>query len=235
MTPSGSVKYGSTTIDFQVVFAKRRTLEIAVLPTGDVEVTAPMGFTMERIEEKVKLRARWILRQKDYFGQFHPRAAPRQFLSGETHLYLGRRYRLKVDDQGPPGVQLARGYLTVRETPTPTRSRVEEMLGEWLRQKARDLLQAMFEEQWARYRTSDPKPRLQVKAMRTRWGSLSKGGILTLNLRLMHAPKESIEYVICHELCHLRHHDHSSAFFKLLTKRMPDWQKRKERLESVDF
>lgn len=233
MTHSLSVEYGSTTIEFQVAYAKRRTLGISVLPTGDVEVTAPIGSAIERIEEKVRLRARWILRQRNFFHQFQPRAAPRQYLSGETHLYLGRRYRLKIDDEGPPGVQLSRGHLTVRETPTPTRSRVEEMLGVWLRQKARELFQAMFKEQWTRYRTSDPKPRLQVKAMRTRWGSLSKGGILTLNPRLMHAPKESIEYVICHELCHLRHHDHSPAFFKLLTKRMPDWQKRKERLEQL--
>lgn len=74
----GKVLYGATTIDFRAVFAKRRTLEIAVLPTGEVEVTAPIGSEMERIEEKVKLRARWILRQKDYFGQFHPRTSPRQ-------------------------------------------------------------------------------------------------------------------------------------------------------------
>jgi predicted metal-dependent hydrolase len=233
MTHTGSVRYGSTAIDFQVAFAKRRTLEIAVLPTGEVEVTAPMDAAMERIRGKVKLRARWILRQKNFFGRFHPRAAPRQYLSGETHLYLGRRYRLKVESGEPSGVRLSRGVLTVRELAPPSRGRVEELVGQWYREKANDLFHRLFEEQWARGGQGASKPKLQVKSMRTRWGSLSKGGILTLNPDLIRAPKECIEYVVCHELCHLRHHDHGEGFYKLLAKRMPDWAQRKERLEDT--
>lgn len=233
MTLSGSATYGSTTIDFQAVFARRRTLEIAVLPTGDVVATAPIGTPMERIQEKVKLRARWILRQKNYFGQFHPRTTPRQYLSGETHLYLGHRYRLKVESADEHSVRLSRGSLTVRDIGIPSRERVEELLNQWYREKAADLFRTLFEEQWIRYGKGLPKPRLQVKAMRTRWGSLSMGGILTLNPALVRAPRECIEYVICHELCHIAHHDHGLAFFKLLSRRMPDWEKRKERLETV--
>lgn len=233
MTLSGSVQYGSTAIDFQVAFAKRRTLEIAVLPTGEVEVTAPMNADMERIQGKVKLRARWILRQKNFFGRFHPRTAPRQYLSGETHLYLGRRYRLKVEAGSEAGVRLSRGLLTVRDVVPPNRERVEELLGLWYREKATDLFRLLFEDQWARVGQGVSKPRLQVKSMRTRWGSLSIGGILTLNPDLVRAPKECIEYVVCHELCHLRHHDHGPAFIKLLSKRMPDWQSRKTRLEEM--
>jgi hypothetical protein len=67
--------------------------------------------------------------------------------------------------------------------------------------------------------------------MKTRWGSLAKSGALTLNTDLVRAPLECIEYVITHELCHLKHHDHSSGFYKLLEKVMPDWEKRKRRLE----
>lgn len=233
MTLFGSARYGSTTIAFQVVFAKRRTLEISVLPTGEVEVTAPIGTVMERIEDKVKLRARWILRQKNYFGQFNPRTAPRQYLSGETHLYLGRRYRLKVEKADEAGVRLSRGILTVRDSIIPSRERVEELVGQWYREKALDLFRNLFEEQLTLGGQETSKPRLQVKAMRTRWGSLSKGGILTLNPDLIRAPKECIEYVVCHELCHLRHHDHGRGFYKLLAKRMPDWARRKDRLEET--
>jgi predicted metal-dependent hydrolase len=233
MTLSGSAQYGSTTIDFQVAFAKRRTLEIAVLPTGEVEVTAPMNAAMERIQGKVKLRARWILRQKNFFGQFHPRTASRQYLSGETHLYLGRHYRLKVDAGPNPEVRLSRGLLAVRDAQPPSRERVQELLGKWYREKAITLFQEIFEAHWARVGRGMTKPRLQVKAMRTRWGSLSKGGVLTLNPDLIRAPKECIEYVVCHELCHLRHHDHGNGFHRLLTARMPDWSRRKERLEAA--
>lgn len=233
MTLSGSVSYGSATIDYRVVFAKRRTLAISVLPTGEVEVTAPVETAMELIEEKVRLRSRWILRQKDYFGQFHPRTLPRQFLSGETHLYLGRRYRLKVEDAEEAAVRLSRGVIWVRDVGAPSRERVEELLVQWYRKKASVLFHDIFEAQWSQFGPKLSKPKLQVKSMRTRWGSLSKGGILTLNPDLIRAPKECIEYVVCHELCHLHHHDHGLGFHKLLTRRMPDWARRKERLETV--
>lgn len=91
-------------------------------------------------------------------------------------------------------------------------------MGRWYREKALDLFRVVFEEQWTLVRQESSKPKLQVKAMRTRWGSLSKGGILTLNPDLIRAPRECIEYVVCHELCHLRHHDHGTGFYRLLAK-----------------
>jgi len=74
-------------------------------------------------------------------------------------------------------------------------------------------------------------PRLQVRRNEKRWGSLSRGGILTLNTDLIRAPRECIDYVITHELCHLKCHDHSPEFYRLLEKVMPDWEKRKHKLE----
>lgn len=230
---AGSVQYGSTSIDFQVRFARRRTLEISVLPSGQVEVTAPDGSELDRIQERVKRRARWILRQRNFFRQFHPRPSPRQYLSGETHLYLGRRYRLKVEPGPTPAVRLTRGFLFVTDLLAPSPERTSELLQTWYRARAQEVFEATFEELWSRQKARSAKPRLQIKAMRTRWGSLSQGGILTLNPALIHAPKECIEYVICHELCHLQHHDHSPGFFKLLASRMPDWEARKEKLEKA--
>lgn len=229
----GSVQYGSTSIDFLVRFARRRTLEISVLPTGQVEVTAPDGSELVRVQERVKRRARWILRQKNFFRQFHPRPSPRQYLSGETHLYLGRRYRLKVEAGPSPGVHLARGFLFVSDLLAPSPERTSELLQNWYRSRAQEVFLETFDALWQRHLMRAGKPRLQLKAMRTRWGSLSKGGILTLNPALIRAPRECIEYVICHELCHLHHHDHSAGFFKLLARRMPDWETRKLRLEKV--
>lgn len=231
MTLSSSVQYGSTSIEFRVRFATRRTLEISVHPNGEVEVVAPTGTEMVRIQERIKRRARWILRQRSFFRQFHPRATPRQYLSGEAHLYLGRRYRLKVDSGDAPGVRLTRGVLFATDATPPSRERVAELLDSWYRSRAEEVFREIFEKQWMLLAPSSRKPRLQIKSMRTRWGSLSKGGILTLNPDLIRAPRECIEYVACHELCHLRHHDHGPAFFKLLSGRMPDWESRKGRLE----
>ncbi len=233
MILSGAIRYRSTVIDFRIGFAERKTLEIAVHPTGEVEVTAPLGTAMGRIDEKVKLRARWILRQKNFFAQFQPRTASRQYMSGETHLYLGRRYRLKVESGDTTGVRLAGGILFATDRLPPSGEQAARLVLSWYRTRAEEVFQQIFEAQWERTSRHATKPRLQIKSMRTRWGSLSTGGILTLNPDLIRAPKECIEYVVCHELCHLTHHDHSPGFFKLLAKRMPDWARRKERLEAT--
>ena len=235
MKQTGTVMFGSTAISFGIEYARRKTLAIAVHPDGRVVATAPLHSAIEAIEAKVRKRSRWILRQRNFFGQFSPRTPARQYLSGETHLYLGRQYRLKVSAGEKPQVKLSRGFFLLQDITPPTPQKTAFLLDAWYREKAEELYRTIFEQQWSQTtpkRIID-KPRLHVKKMRTRWGSLSKGGILTLNSDLIRAPKACVEYVICHELCHLEHHDHSVGFYKQLTRRMPDWQKRKKRLEAA--
>jgi predicted metal-dependent hydrolase len=233
MSQAGAILYGSTSIPFQVQFSRRKTLEIAVQPTGEVEVTAPVGTEMQQIESKVKRRASWILRQRGFFDQFLPRTPPRQFLSGETHLYLGRRYRLKAVAGAVDRLRLMRGLLSIESSREPSVEAVEAILQGWYRGRAEAIFKDLFKGLLQRFGLQVSAPRLQIKKMRTRWGSLSKGGILTLNPELIRAPKECIEYVLCHELCHLDFHDHSAGFYQLLAQRLPDWEERKRKLESI--
>lgn len=235
MNNVNSVDYGERTISFCVLYSERKTLEISVLPDSSVEVKAPQGASMDAVAAKVKQRAAWIVEKQDWFSKFPKPKSPHQYLSGETHLYMGRRYRLKVEvalgTETEKNVKINGGFLVV-SAPKDNPQIVKKKLDDWLRERAKVIFGKILAFYAEKYAVSVPL-RMQIRAMKTRWGSLSKGGVLTLNSRLIAAPKECIEYVIVHELCHLKHDNHGKAFYRLLEQRLPDWEKRKDKLERL--
>ncbi|AGL02593.1 M48 family metallopeptidase [Desulfoscipio gibsoniae] len=228
----GEIAYGSILIEFQVIHMVRKSLEIAVHPDSTVVIKAPAGIRFEEIKMRVCKRAGWIKRQLDYFRQFEPKTPPRQYVGGETHLYLGKQYRLKIISGERDGVKLVRGYFLIQVKDNASSDKVKSLLEAWYADKATGRFRESFERCWPSFeKLSLTKPRLQIRCMKKRWGSLSKNGTLTLNADLIRAPKECIDYVVAHELCHLKYHDHSPAFYGLLDRVMPDWKKRKHKLE----
>lgn len=227
-----SLLYGRKVIDYSLIYSDRRTLEIAVLPDGSVIVKAPTGTDLSQVEEKLRNRARWIIRQCDYFGQFTPKTPDRCYVSGETHLYLGKQYRLKLAEGPENSVKLARGYfhVTMRDAPTPEMAK--KLLDRWYLEKARVQFRESMERCWPRFSgLGSEKPPISIRRMRKRWGSLSDKGTMTLNTDLIRAPKECIDYVVTHELCHLKHRDHGPEFYKFLDSVVPGWEKIKHKLE----
>lgn len=227
-----SIIYGLEYISYEIFFVSRKTMEIAVHPDKRIVVMAPKHTALADIKDRVKRRARWIKKQINYFRQFDPRTPPRSYVNGESHLYLGKHYRLRIDKAKEPCVKLVRGKLFVYLEGDASEDTVKCYLESWYKERAKVKLTESFERCLVKFtRKGFKRPVLQFRAMKTRWGSLSKKGTLTLNPVLIRAPKECIEYVITHELCHLKYHDHSPAFYKLLERVMPDWEKRKHRLE----
>lgn len=206
-------------------------MEISVHPDASLIVKAPLDADMSTIENKLKKRGRWILKQQRYFEQFHPRMPQRYYLSGETHLYLGRKYQLKVIADNIREVQLKNGTFIVR-TNDKSQSHVCALMQQWYREKAKEQFKYSLERCWkSEFEKKYDQPKIQIKKMKKRWGSLSGGGILTLNVELIKAPKECIDYVITHELCHLEYEKHDKAFFQLLEQRYPNWKTIKHKLE----
>lgn len=231
----GCIRYGRYLIEFSVVRRKRTTLEIAVEPDAAVVVAAPLGASLESITEKVRMRASWVRRQQEFFLQFVPRTPPRRYVPGETHLYLGRQYRLKVVPNDRSGVKLWRGMLLVHSD-KPKRSDVtRKVLSSWYRERARAKFAERLEVNLNRFSSCEKfRPRgLVVRQLERRWGSMSSGRRMVLNQRLIQAPVDTIDYVITHELCHIAVPHHGSAFFRLLNRILPDWQRRKRRLEKL--
>ncbi len=224
-----SINYGSKSIKFHLDFSNRKTLGIKVHPDNSVHVAAPFDSEMDKIEAKVKQKARWIIKQQNEFLSYLPKLAERKFINGETHLYLGRQYLLEINPSKKNEVKISRNKLIVNHI---VKSKPESVLEKWYIEKAELHFKKLIHEVlplFNKYQVSTPT--IQIKKMKKRWGSCSANGNIILNLELIKASKGSIEYVIIHELCHLIHHNHTKAFYELLDSIMPDWKKWKNKLE----
>ncbi len=225
------IKFGSRTIDFNLEYRKRKSLGIKVHPDNLVEVLAPFNAKEEKVLERVKVKAPWILKQIDHFNTYKPSTPARRFINGETHLYLGRQYRLKIVPDKIDAVKAYRGQLWMHSQ-NPKPEVLKKQLEIWYKQKASVVFADLLEEvlpKFKRYKISTPV--LSIRTMSKRWGSCTPAGRIILNTELIKAPRGSIEYVIIHELCHLVHHNHTKAFQNLQSRIMPDWSKWKDRLE----
>ena len=224
-----SISYGSHAFDVRVEYRDRKTMAISVLPDSSIVAVAPRGTALEDIQQRLRKRARWIKKQLDYFTQFKPLTPPRQFVAGETHLYVGRQYRLKLHEGETNQVKLKGGFFHV-SMKQPSSEIAGKLMKAWYRDKAHALFQRRLQECMRRFPDADA-PSLQLKAFRARWGGMTQDGCLTLNSDLVRAPVECIDYVIIHELCHIEHPHHGPEFWRLLERKLPSWQQTKHRLE----
>lgn len=226
----GSIQYGSRAIEYSLSFSNRKSLGITVDPDMKVLVKAPEGTTLEKINTVLLKKAPWIIKQQSFFLSFHPKLPPQRYVNGETHLYLGRQYQLKVEEQVREGLHFSGRYMvvTVKEI-----ERLKYIVKSWYRERAKMKFAEVAEPLIRQFEKYKVKPSgLYIQEMHTRWGSCTAKGKIILNPELIQAPKRCIEYVIIHELCHLVHRHHTQKFFDLQKKEMPDCDKWKNRLEN---
>ena len=236
MAENHSITFGSEEINFTVEYSSRKTLDISVHPDLSVEVKAPLNIKPEIVQQKVKKRAYWIIKQKLELLTFLPSLPEMQYISGESHWYLGRQYRLKVIEGNVSQVKLKCGYIFVETTDKNNKEKIKALLDIWYRKHAvvkfKEKLKLCYE---ILRKYEIVLPELKIQKMQKRWGSCTKSGKILLNIELIKAPSHCIEYVIMHELCHLKYHDHSKYFYSFLSQVMPDWEKRKKRLEDISI
>jgi len=225
------VKFGSIDLVFSVIYTDRKSLGITVTPENLILVKAPASATLPDIKRRLIKKAPWIIKQQLFFLGFHPKTPARKYIGGETHLYLGRQYRLKIII-GKAGTVKPTGRFI--EVTTPQRDKVETLMHDWYYNNARDWFNRLAAPLIEKFRKHKVKPTsIVLREMPTRWGSCTARGKIILNPELIKAPKGCIEYVIIHELCHLIHHNHTQKFIDLQTKEMPDWEKWKNKLENL--
>ena len=225
------IQYGATIIDYDIEFAQRKTLSICVNPDSSVCLRAPIDATLEQIQQKVHKRACWILKQKRFFESFGTSTTKRQYISGESHLYLGRQYMLRVKESNVNAVHYQNNIIEIE---CRHKKDAGILLQTWYRQRANVKFQEYAQPIIEQFSIYGVKPQsLSIKKMDKRWGYCTIDGHITLNPRLICAPRCCIEYVITHELCHLIYRSHNKEFYALLTKEMPHWEKWKNKLERI--
>lgn len=230
---SHNLEFGRERIKIFLSFKERKNLKISVHPDQKVTVDAPIGKKLEDVLSCVIKRAPWIIRQKNYFERFQPLPTKKQYVSGETHYYLGRQYRLKVIKSNKNDVKLLGRYFCVYTSNRDNNIRIKELLNNWYAKHAEKIFNQRFERCYntvKRFKISRSK--LRIRRMTKRWGSCTNAGTVTLNTDLVKVSLYCIDYVIMHEICHLKVPTHGNAFYNFLSKCMPDWKQRKERIQS---
>jgi predicted metal-dependent hydrolase len=246
----GVFTYGNDTIHYDVIRktkpadnAKKtaRKVIIKVHPDQRVVATVPHDASDDAIQDAMRKRARWIWQSIDEFAKQKDTVLPKRYVSGETQFYLGKRYVLKVivDAEQVPNVKLSRGKLNVTIKREVTKNiddrlvKIKPLIDKWYQHKAKAIFHERLAELLSKATWVTGIPSFRVMAMKKQWGSCSTKGNLMLNPHLVKAPKECIDYVILHELCHIAEHNHSERFWRLLTQVMPNWKEVKAKLDDM--
>lgn len=213
----------------------RKTLGISILPDGSIQLVAPLEAKESEIAKKVLKRKLWINRQRRMFAQINVMKPKLKYVSGATHRYLGKQYHLKVLKASENSVKLIVGRFLV-QTKDKSEAAVEALLDAWMRFHAEEQFSRRIEnwKPWCNRRKL-PKPKLHLRNMAKRWGSSHKNGKIFLNPQLIRTPSICIDYVIAHEICHLKYPYHDRAFYRVLSEVFSNWKAVKLRLEQAEF
>ena len=228
---TSAITWGDTRLTYSIRRSARRkkTVAVTVDPAGGVLLLAPEDFPTGRLDEVARRKAAWIVRRLRGVGANGVPPSPREFVSGESVMYLGRHYRLKVISGETGEAKLRGGWLHV---PAPAGTgqpdHVRAALVAWMRSHAAQRLPERVE-MW-RPRAGVKMPRVVIADQKRRWGSCDRRGTIRLNWKIIQAPMRLVDYVVVHELVHLRHRGHGLEYWRALGRIMPDYERRREDL-----
>ncbi|MDD8024906.1 MAG: SprT family zinc-dependent metalloprotease [Acidobacteriota bacterium] len=213
---------------------KGRRIRIAVLDDGRVRASVPRGVAPARVLAFAREKAAWIeraVRKSETRIRLH---APAK--SAETGLIsiLGQTYPVKIEPGRARRAAFADGVLVVPVADIHDREAVRRRIESWLKRRAGQVLAAALD----RGLEADPfgglaAPPWSLRWMKRRWGSCGRDGRIVFNTRLVQTAPSLVEYVVLHELCHLKHHDHGASFYSLLARCLPDWKERRKALNAI--
>jgi len=229
-----TISFGKTKINFSVKRSKRRkTVSIFVDPFEGVFLRAPLRVSLNLLSKLVHSKAVWILDKQRRINEIMRHLPKKEFVTGESFLYLGRQLRLKVlKSKSKPKIKVKGGRFLVsingKNSDLDKMKTVRGLLSIWYKKHAEKVLLKRVKLYSKKLKVSVPEVILANQTKR--WGSCNRKERIRFNWHIIMAPMSLVDYVVAHELCHLKHNNHSENFWKLLGSVMPDYEVRRERL-----
>lgn len=205
----------------QIIRSRHRSIALVITPDGHLIVRAPLKAPAALINKFVEEKSGWISKKIWEIKQ-RPAATEHLYEEGESFLYLGRVYPLHIVESGKSPIERT-DRLCVCRTLLPD---IKHRLKCWYVQEAQREIHARC--MWFSMTTGYTPKSIRITDARQRWGSCTSTGGINFSWRLIQAPLEIVDYVIIHELVHLKQHDHSKKFWAKVKEIMPDYERRKE-------
>jgi predicted metal-dependent hydrolase len=225
--------FGSFVYHYDLVMQDRKTLSLTVKPNLGITLKCPHGAGEERVEIFLKKKWFWLEKQLSFFKKYQRKVYQKEYVSGEGFLYLGKQYKLMVKKSDEDRVLMTKGLLLVETKKDVADGRyTKKLVSCWYSKNIARVFAERYKQVLSRFEHKKT-PVLAIKEMQKRWGSYLNKNTVVLNPKLINAPKECIDYVIAHELCHIKYKNHNKNFYKFLNEKYPKWEKVKEKLETI--
>ena len=217
-------------------YSSRKTVGISIHPDKKIEITAPLGTSFASIKKVIERKSRWISRKLEELEKYQTMEQVRNTPAGQTLKLLGRDYMIKIiqiqdfeEEQIIKEKRLIKVYVYDRNQ----KKRINLLIEDWYRNEAMVYLAQKFEQCYEKIRRYNiSKPLYYLRYMSRRWGSCTATGTILLNPEIIQLPSHCIEYIIMHELCHLKYRNHSKEFYHFLDTVMPNWEDCSQALDS---
>lgn len=228
-----SLEYDKKVFEYELIRKKKKNLSITVTSNGKIVVSAPEKAKFEDIEKKINGKISWIYKKLQLVNSASDISKAKEYVSGESFMYLGKNYRLKIEknDNTENELKLYKGLfnLKIDLSLKNTENKIKTIISDWYIEKAKEKINERVEIYSKKIRVSPNK--ISVKNLTKSWGICSSNGNISFNWKIIMTPLSVLDYVIVHELCHLKHHNHSKEFWNLVSLYVPDYKNKKEWLK----
>jgi predicted metal-dependent hydrolase len=224
-------------IPIEIHHDKRKNMQLILKKEPKLVVMSPRGLDEEKVLQVVFSRMKWIIKRMKHLDELNPYPSKFTYTDGEKHLYFGKEYEIRLKEAKKVNVKFSDPYLEVEVPDIHNAKQVREALWQWYAEQTAEYISQRawyFIHQYVSEKMHK-KIEFKFRKMKSRWGSCSSKGLITFNKDLIRAPKEAIDYLIVHELCHLKHHNHGEDFYKELSRIIPDWKIRRKMLARISL